>query len=163
MLLAHGGTQQFFFQQHLNKVVLRNMIAREILKGNYKWSWSLTTGSSFTPAESFRFAEAFWGAIVQVSKGQPSLSPSLVSVNDPAVVVFRYGADSGRLTVWLMNYSGEGRQAELSFAATLRSCRRVNLEGNPMTGDSARLDGSGKTVKLSLSPWEIAALDLQCK
>jgi len=42
----------------------------------------------------------------------------------------------------------------------VRACRRVNLEGKPMTDLAAELDASVKTVKLSLSPWEIAALDL---
>jgi hypothetical protein len=81
-------------------------------------------------------------------------------VNDPAVVIFRLGADSGKLSVWLMNYSDEHKHGELNFIVPLRACRRVNFEGNAMTGVSAVLDEAGKTVKLDLSPWEIAAIDL---
>jgi len=81
-------------------------------------------------------------------------------VNDPAIVIFRLGADSERLTVWLMNYSDEHKHGDLSFTVPLRACRRVNLEGNPMTVVSAVLDESAKRVKINLSPWEIAALDL---
>jgi hypothetical protein len=62
-----------------------------------------------------------------------------------------------------MNYSDEHKQGELSFTVPLRACRRVNLEGNPMMGVSAVLDESAKSVKLNLSPWEIAALDLECR
>jgi hypothetical protein len=162
VLLAHGGTQQFFCQQHSNHVVLRNMIAREILKGHYRWSWSITTGSSFTPAESYRFAEAFWGPVVWEAEGQHSLPPSLVSVNDPALVIFRFGVESGRARVWLVNYSGEEKQAEVSSSMPLRSCHRVDLEGKPVKEKPALLGNSGKTVNLNLSPWEIAALDLEC-
>jgi hypothetical protein len=60
-----------------------------------------------------------------------------------------------------MNYSDERKQGELSFTVPLRACRRVNLEGNPMMGVSAVLDESAKSVKLNLSPREIAALSLQ--
>jgi hypothetical protein len=158
--LAHGGTQQFFCVRPPGHILLRNMIAHGTLKGSYQWTWSVTTGSSFTAAESFRLAEASWGPIVQQSAGLRVPSQSWVSVNDPAVVIFRLGADSGRLTVWLVNYSDEHKQGELSFTVPLRACRRVNLEGNPMMGVSAVLDESGKTVKLNLSPWEIAAIDL---
>jgi hypothetical protein len=163
MILAHGGTQQFFCVRTPGRVLLRNMIAHGTLKGSYRWNWSVTTGSSFTAAESFRFAEASWGPIVQRGTVPRVPSQSWVSVNDPAIVIFRLGADSERLTVWLMNYSDEHKQGELSFTVPLRACRRVNLEGNPMMGVSAVLDESAKSVKLNLSPWEIAALDLECR
>jgi hypothetical protein len=162
VLLTHGGTQQFFCQRHPNHVVLRNMIANGILKGHYRWSWSITTGSSFTPAESYRFAEAFWGPVVWEAEGQHSLPPSLVSVNDPAVVIFRFGVEPGRASVWLANYSSEEKQAEVSSSMPLRSCHRVDLEGKPMNEKPALLSNSGKTVSLNLSPWEIVALDLEC-
>jgi hypothetical protein len=158
--LAHGGTQQFFCVRTPGHVLLRNMIAHGTLKGSYRWTWSLTTGSSFTAAESFRLAEASWGPIVQQGGGLQAPSQSWVSVNDPAIVIFRLGADSERLTVWLMNYSDEHKHGDLSFTVPLRACRRVNLEGNPMTVVSAVLDESAKRVKINLSPWEIAALDL---
>ena len=148
VLLAHGGTQQFFCQRRPNHVRLRNMIARGTLKGHYRWSWSITTGSSFTPAESYRFAEAFWGPVVWEAEGQHSLPPSLVSVNDPAVVIFRFGVASGRASVWLANYSSEEKQAEVSSSMPLRSCHRVDLEGKPMKENPALLSNSGKTVSL---------------
>jgi hypothetical protein len=160
VVLAHGGTQQFFCVRTPDHVLLRNMIARLTLKGSYRWNWSITTGSDFTAAESYRFAEASWGPIVQRGAGLNTPSQSWVSVSDPAVVIFRLGADSDKLTVWLMNYSGESKQGELTFTVPVRACRRVNLEGKPMTDLAAELDASVKTVKLSLSPWEIAALDL---
>jgi len=158
--VAHGGTQQFFCVRTPGHVLLRNMIAHGTLKGSYRWTWSVTTGSSFTAAESFRLAEASWGPIVQQGTVPHVPSQSWVSVNDPAVVIFRFGADSERLRVWLMNYSAEHKQSELAFTVPLRACHRVNLEGNPMTGVSAVLDESSKSVKLDLSPWEIASLDL---
>ena len=161
MVLAHGGTQQFFCVRTPEHVLLRNMIARLTLKGSYRWNWSITTGSSFTPAESYRFSEASWGPIVQRGPALKTPSQSWVSVDDPALVIFRLGADSERLTVWLMNYSSEAKQGALSFTAPVRACRRVNMEGNPMAGGSAELDESGKSVKLNLAPWEIAALDIE--
>jgi hypothetical protein len=138
------------------------MIAREVLKGHYRWNWSITTGSSFTPAESYRFAEASWGPVVWEAEGQHSLPSSLVSVSEPAVVIFGFGLESGRGSIWLANYSGEEKQAELNFSMRLRGCSRVDMEGKPAKEKSASLSNSGKTVNLSLSPWEIAALDLEC-
>jgi hypothetical protein len=161
VVLAHGGTQQFFCVRTPGHVVLKNMVARLTLKGSYRWNWSLTTGSSFTPAESYRFAEASWGPIVHARGGPRTRDGSWVSVNDPAVVIFRLAADLERITVWLMNYSGDHKRTELSFTVPLRSCRRVNMEGKPMTGVSATLDKSARRVKLDLSPWGVAALELQ--
>jgi hypothetical protein len=160
VVLAHGGTQQFFCVQHPDHALLRNMVGRATLKGSYRWNWSVTTGSAFTAAESYRFAEASWGPVVQRGAGPKAPSQSWAAVNDPAVVIFRLGADSQKLTVWLMNYSNERKQAKLSFTVPLRACRRVSLEGNPMMGASATLQESTKSVKLELSSWEIAALDL---
>jgi len=161
VVVAHVGTQQFFCDRTPGHVVLRNMIARLTLKGSYRWNWSITTGSSFTAAESYRFAEASRGAIVQAGAGLQKKSGSWVSVNDQAIVIFRLAADSQRLTVWLLNYSDEHKQVDLSFTVPLRACRRVNLEGKPMTGASAVLDESGNRVKFDLSPWEMAAIDLE--
>jgi hypothetical protein len=163
VVVAHGGTQQFFCARKPDHVVLRNMIAHSTLKGSYRWHWSITTGPSFTPAESYRFAEASWGPIVQQRGGRLAASQSWVTVNDPAIVVFRIGAESGKLIVWLMNFSDEHKAGELKFTAPVRACRQVNLEGQPMPGASAALDPSSKTVKLDLSPWEIAALDFKCE
>ena len=158
--LAHGGTQQFFYVRTPGHFLLKNMIAHGTLKGSYQWIWSVTTGSAFTASESYRLAEASWGPIVQRSAALPVPSQSWVSVNDPAMVIFRLGADSGKLSVWLMNYSDEHKHGELNFTVPLHACRRVNFEGNAMTGVSAVLDKACNTVKLDLSPWEIAAIDL---
>jgi hypothetical protein len=86
-----------------------------------------------------------------------------VTVNDPAIVVFRIGTESGKPIVWLMNYCDRHKSGELKFTAPVLECRRVNLEGKPMPGASAVFDRSSKTVKLDLSPWEIAALDFDCE
>ncbi len=136
------------------------MVAHGTLKGSYRWCWSVTTGASFTAAESYRFAEASWGAVIQQGTGSPVPSQSWVAVNDPAIVVFRVSADPEQLIVWLMNYSEAHTQAELTFTVPLRACRRVDLEGNPMSGASAVLDDTTKRLKLNLSPWEIAAVKL---
>ena len=37
LLLAHDGTQRFFVEKRGGKTVLRNMIARETLRGDYQW------------------------------------------------------------------------------------------------------------------------------
>jgi hypothetical protein len=158
-LLAHGGTQQFFCLRNPGKVVLRNMIARLTLQGSYRWNWSLTTGASFSPVESFRFAEAAWGPIVLQGASMKPFQ-SWLSVNDPAVVVFRLGAEPDTMTVWLMNYSDAPKQGVLTFAQALRGCVQTDLEGKPLPGGTATLDTSGKKVEINLAPWQIAALDL---
>jgi hypothetical protein len=160
VLLAHGGTQQFFCVRNLDHVVLRNMIARLTLKGSYQWHWSLTTGTAFTPAASYRFAEASWGPIVQQGAGLNTASQSWVTVNDPAVVVFRVGADSDRMTIWLMNYSAERKRGILGFSWGFSGCQQCNLEGKPLAGVSPIFDPSAKRVEVDLAPWEIAALEL---
>lgn len=158
--LAHGGTQQFFCVRTPGHVLLRNTIVHGTLKGSYRWNWSVTTGSSFSAAESYRLAEASWGPIVQQGAGLRAPSQSWVSVNDPAVVIFRVRADSEKLTLWLMNYSDAHKQGKVNISLPLVACQRISLEGKPMTGVSAVLGESAKSVTLNLSPWEIAALDL---
>ena len=160
VVLAHGGTQQFFPVRTPGHIRVRNMIARGTLKGSYRWHWSVTTGSSFTAAESYRFAEASWGPVIQHGSGAQMPSQSWVAVNDPAVVVFRVSADPDQLLVWMMNYSEEHTQGELTFTVPVRACRRVDLEGNPLSGASAVLDDTTRKLKLNLSPWEIAAVNL---
>jgi len=161
LLVAHGGTQQFFLNRQANHAVLRNMIARGTFKSRHRWNWSITTGPSFTPASSYRFAEAVLGPVVEISQAPLALPASLITVNDPAVVVFRYGVDSGKTTVWLMNYSAQEKQAELTFAMPIGNCRKTDLEGKPVGETSATADSSGKSVKLNLGPWEIVALCLE--
>jgi len=161
ILLAHGGTQQFFSERAGGQFLLRNMIGREVLKGSYRWSWSVTTGSSFTATESYRFAEESRGAIVQRGTGLPVSSRSLVSVNDPAFVIFRVGSDSGRLNVWLMNYCNETKKGELTFAVPLRTCRRVDFEGRSLEDSLMPIDDSKVRISLNLSPWKMAALDVE--
>jgi hypothetical protein len=161
LLLAHGGTQQFFRERHGGQFLLRNMIGREVLKGSYRWSWSVTTGSSFTAAESYRFAEESRGPIIQRGSGLPISSRSMVSVNDPAIVIFRLAADSKRLNVWLINYGDESKRGELTFTAPLQTCGRVDFEGKPLKELPAVLDETKKRIRLNLSPWEMAALDVE--
>jgi hypothetical protein len=161
LLLAHGGTQQFFKERDGGQFLLRNMIGREVLKGSYRWSWSVTTGSSFTAAESYRFAEESCGPIAQRGSGLPISSRSMVSVNDPAIVIFRLAADSKRLNVWLINYGDESKKGEVTFTAPLLTCGRVDFEGKVLKELPAVLDETKKCVRLSLSPWEMAALDIE--
>lgn len=163
LIVAHGGTQQFFCDRSAPHIVLKNMVARGTLKGHYRWTWSLTTGSSFTPAESYRFAEAFRGPIVQLAKGKFESSQSWLSVNDPAVVVFRLAVDSEWLTVWLLNYSGQQKLGELNFTVRLRACRRVDFEGAPSEDGSTVFEEAARRVRIKLSPWEMAALELRLR
>jgi hypothetical protein len=153
--------QQYFKERREGRVVLRNMIGREVLKGSYRWNWSVTTGSSFTAAESYRFAEESRGPVVQRGTGLTVFSRSWVSVSDPAFVIFHLDRESKRLNVWLTNYCEERRQGELSFAVPFRACHRVNFEGKPMTEMPVTVEQSTKRVKLSLSPWEMAALEVE--
>jgi len=161
LILAHGGTQQFFNEKRGTNVVIRNMIARGVLKGSYRWTWSLTTGSSFTAAESYRFSEESRGPIVQWGKWLPVSSRSMVSVSDPSFVLFRLGADSERLNVWLINYCDEPRQGDVTFNAPVRTCGRVDFEGSPMADLPVSIDKFTKRIRLHLSPWEMAALDVE--
>ena len=160
VLLAHGGTQQFFRKQAPHGTTLRNMIARQTLKGDYQWRWSITTGKGFSPADSYRFAENLWGPISEVAAGYSPLNTSLVSANDPAVVIFRLAREQNRTLLWLMNYSDQPKRAELKFPAAFRSARRTDMERNQLKGASPTLGHAGKSVSLNLSAWMIAALEL---
>lgn len=160
-VIAHGGTQQFFRQPQQGSVVVRNMIAREVMKGSYRWTWSLTGSRTLSPAESYHFAEAARGAVVQQAPAIAASAHSWLSVSDPEVVVFRVAADREKISVWLMNYSDARRQCKLTLHAAVRSVARADFDGKPTSGPPATLDAADGSVALELSPWEITALELQ--
>lgn len=161
VLLAHGGTQQFFREQNQNVTTLRNMIARQTLKGDYQWRWSLTMGKDFSPVESFRFAEGFWGPISDLTTGNHRLNSSLVSVNDPTIVIFRFARERNKTLLWLMNYSDQPKHAELKFPAALQSAQRTDMEGKQLEGIPPVLGQSGKSVSLHLSAWEMTVIEIE--
>lgn len=160
VLLAHSGHQQFFHTRRGERTVLRNMIARLTLKGTYSWHWSLTTGTSFTPAQSYRFAESMFGPFTDVGGAPKRETHGMVSVNDPAVVIFRFARRGGKATLWLANYSDQGRKARLDFSTAYRDAHRTDLEGNVAAEHPPLLSSRGRKLEMNLSPWEIAALEL---
>ncbi len=160
VLLAHGGTQQFFLEQGTGRTLLKNMMGRETMKGFYQWQWSMTTDASFTPAESCRFAEEFRAPAVQQHSGQVPPFQSWLSVNDPALVVFRLSADSEMIRIWLMNYSDAAKKGELSLTTPLNSCHSVDFEGKAIEGQKAVLHEQGNQIGFDLGPWEMVALEL---
>ena len=160
VVLAHGGTQQFFIEKKAGSTLLKNMIGRETMKGSYQWQWSMTTGTSFTPEQSYRFAEGFRAPVVQKHSGQIARSYSWLATSNPALVVFRLNAASDKVTIWLMNYSGAASSGKLLLADAVKSCRRVDFEGRVLEGKKAILSGSGKQIELELLPWEMASLEL---
>lgn len=159
-LVAHGGTQQFFRETRQGSAVVRNMIAREVLKGSYRWTWSLTGNHTFSPAECYHFAEAARGAVVQQAPAMAADAHSWLSVSDPELVVFRVAADRERISVWLMNYSDTRRHGKLTLHAAVHSVARVDFDGRQSAGLPATLTADG-SVALELLPWQIAAFELR--
>ena len=160
LILAHDGTQRFFVEKRGGKTVLRNMIARETLRGDYQWRWSATSGESLGPAESFLFAQALFPTVVDVTRAPVPSTDSLVASTDPAVVVFRFAKRPDKTTVWLANYSSQKREAVLNFADPYASVQRTDFEGNSVAGPAPVLALGGRQVKLKLHGWEIAALEV---
>ncbi len=159
LLLAHDGTQRFYVEKRGAKTVLRNLIARETLRGDYQWRWSATTGESLGPAESIVFAQALFPTVVDMTHTPVPPSDSLVTSTDPAVVVFRFAKGPDKTTVWLMNYSSQKREAVLNFSDSYASVRRTDFEGNSIAGPPPVLGLGGRQVKVGLHGWEIAALE----
>jgi len=160
VLLAHAGTQQFFKKNEQGRTILRNMIAREMHKGSFRWHWSLKTGSSFSANESYLFAESLLGVVAEVAESASDFSRSLVSTNDPAVVIFRIARGQKQTTLWLSNFSAEKRSSTLTVSDPVTTARRVNFEGKPVPDRPAPKLQGAKTIGLSFSPWEMAALEL---
>lgn len=160
-LLAHGGTQQFFREPQQGSVVVRNMIAREVLKGSYRWKWFITGSHAISPAESYHFAEACRGAIVQQAPALAANAHSWLSVIDPELIVFRVGADREKISVWLMNYSDARRRGKLMLHTAVRSVARLDFDGKPSAGPPATLSAADGSIALDLLPWEITALELE--
>ena len=161
IVLAHGGTQQFFKEDRKQGAVLRNMIARETLKGVYRWRWSITTGPSFTPADCYHFAESLSGAVIDHTSAPINSVPPLVSVDDPAIVVFRFGRQPRKTIAWLANYSDRERKCRLEFSKAYQSAHRTDLEGNRIIKEPPGFSLRGKTLDIDrLRGWEIASVEL---
>ena len=160
IVLAHAGTQQFFKKNEQGRTILRNMIARETHKGSFRWRWSLKTGSSFSASESYLLAESLLGAVAELAEGTSQISRSLVSTDDPAVVIFRIDRGQKQTTLWLSNFSAEKRSSTLTLSDPMTSARRVDFEGKPVPDKPAPKLQGAKNIGLSLSPWEMMALEL---
>jgi hypothetical protein len=159
LILAHDGTQRFFVEKRGGRTVLRNTIARETLRGDYQWCWSVTSGESLGPAESCLFAQALFPAIVDVTHAPVPPTDSLVASTDPAVVVFRFAKRPNKTTAWLANYSNQKREAILNFSDSYASVQRTDFEGKSIAGSLPVLAAGGRRVQVALHGWEIAALE----
>jgi Glycosyl hydrolases family 38 N-terminal domain len=160
LALAHDGTQQFFVERRGATTVLRNVIARETLRGYYQWHWSITCHNEMTPGESLLFAQVLFPAIVRLSKKRVSAVGPVLSTDDPATAVFRFVRRRERTEVWLMNYSSRQRDVVLEFSHSYRAVKRTDFEGNTFSGPRPALVKKGQQVRLKLRAWEIAALAL---
>ena len=160
IVLAHAGTQQFFKKNEQGHTILRNMIARETHKGSFRWHWSLKTGGSFSTSESYLLAESLLGAVAELAEGTSQISRSLVSTDDPAVAIFRIDRSPKQTTLWLSNFSAEKRSSTLTLSDPMTTVRRVDFEGKPVPDKPAPKLQGAKNIGLSLSPWEMMALEL---
>ena len=160
ILLAHAGTQQFFKKSEQGHTIVRNMIARETHKGSYRWRWRLKTGPSFTASEGYLLSESLLGPVAEIAKGNSPLSRSLVSTSDPTVAIFRIDRSPKQTTLWLSNFSGENHNPKLILSDAISRARRVDFEGKIVEEKPAPMLLDGKTISMSLAPWEMMAVEL---
>jgi hypothetical protein len=128
--------------------------------GFYQWRWSVATGSAFSPAEAFRFAQAMNEPIAALSATPWTRDGSLVESEDPAMVVFRYRRAQGKLSLWVTNFAPHATEATLRLPHRCRSARRVDFEGRALPGERIELRSGGRALQLKLDAWRMAALEL---
>jgi hypothetical protein len=159
VVLAHGGTQQFFQETRGGKLTLRNMVARETLKGRYNWRWSLTSGRALGPADALAFAQTVPDSAATLQRTAPR-SISLANSSNRAVCVFHAQAEEGGMSLWISNFSSHPQSCSLQLNTAFRSARGEDFEGNPLPGIAA-LSAWGREVRLKLKPWEAFSLRLR--
>jgi len=155
LVLAHDGTQQFFQEPRRGHLVLRNTVARETVRGVYRWRWSLTTGRAITPAQSLLFAQ---GLLEPVTWSSPVITArSLADSSNPAVMLFGVEARSAGAKLWLSNYSAQPQETVLTLHRPYRRMTRTDFDGRELPG-TQRLNG--RELRLTLAPWEILVCSL---
>lgn len=159
--LAHGGTARMTLRREPGGGVIENLVARDVVRGEYEWRWAIRLGHPDLPWESLGFARAAFAPVRVQPAGAPP--PALrVEPADPRLVVSALWPEENRAVgLRVVNYSAEPlARAVLWVGWPVGAAERTDLQGKVVGAAEWRPSGDGAEILLDLAPWQIATLRL---
>jgi alpha-mannosidase len=172
--VSHDGDRWFIFDRERNELahILINSVDEPYAQweesvnatmrgvGRHRFTFSLVPHeSNWRQANLWRLSEELCTPVLETLAtpgGELPASGSLIEVAPPGVALSACYRDGDRVLVRVHDTVGAGGETQITLPFEVADATVVDLHGDPL--DGAEVEADGRTVTLTLTPWQIATV-----
>jgi hypothetical protein len=156
--LVHPGVQRAYVDRCPEGGLIRHLLARDKVFGEYRWTFDLWFGNHKSH-ESARLAKMKGAHIAQV-QGASWFPEDYLTIGHPSLLLSALYRDGDQLLVRLVNYGAvEVDDAHFTLADAFGSAQLTDFEGKVLKDLSIKSQGEKTTINLEeVQPWQVITI-----
>jgi hypothetical protein len=155
--LVHPGVQKVNLERSTDTGVIKHLLARDKVFGDYTWTFTLKFGDH-SPWESSKVSKSA-RAQYPVVQTDEFLETDFLEFGDDRLVLSAFYREGDRYLVRFINYSGEAVDAAMiSFKHGFQQVMVEDFAGKVISELDSEVMPNETKVEVNLSPWEIITL-----